>query len=126
MSPATPGDPFRLFVYGTLMHDGRNHAPLRDQRFLGTALTTPHYVLLVVRDHPGMIRVMEGGRRVVGELYEVAASVLALLDEIEEAPDYFRLEPIEIEGASGPVFAYIFQQEPRQRVLYNEPRWHNR
>jgi gamma-glutamylcyclotransferase (GGCT)/AIG2-like uncharacterized protein YtfP len=107
MSRSPPAGPFLLFVYGTLMHDGRNHSLLAGQRFLGVARTRPLYRLFDLRMYPGLVH--GGGRAVEGELYEVEASRLAVLEALEEAPDLFRLEPAEVEGYT-PVYAYFYRR----------------
>jgi gamma-glutamylaminecyclotransferase len=119
-------DPFLLFVYGTLMRDGANHALLAGQRFLGPARTRPGYALFNFGDHPGMVASARDGMAVHGELYEVARSRIPTLDELEEAPTQFRLEPVEVEGAAGPVYAYFYQQDPRDLALCEGGRWRNR
>jgi gamma-glutamylaminecyclotransferase len=116
-----PPDPFTLFVYGTLMHDGRNHSLLAGQRFLGPARTRPLYALFDLGDHPGLVP-DEHGRSIEGELYEVDASRLAALEALEEAPEMFRLEPVEIEGRATSVFAYFYQRSS-DGVPRLEGRW---
>jgi gamma-glutamylcyclotransferase (GGCT)/AIG2-like uncharacterized protein YtfP len=106
-----PGDPFLLFVYGTLKRDGVNHALLAGQRFLGCARTRPRYALFDLNDYRGLVACECGGTAVHGELYEVARALIPRLDELEEAPTLFRLVPVEIEDTAGPVFAYLYQQD---------------
>jgi gamma-glutamylcyclotransferase (GGCT)/AIG2-like uncharacterized protein YtfP len=103
-----PADPFVLFVYGTLMHDGRNHALLAGQRFLGPARTLPLYTLFDLGVYPGLVH--DGAQSVEGELYEVSASRFPVLEALEEAPGLFRLEPIEVEGRAAPVYAYFYRR----------------
>ncbi len=103
------------------MHGGRNHSLLAGQRFLGPARTRLLYALLDLGDHPGMVR--DGaGRSVEGELYEVDASRLPVLEALEEAPDVFRLEPVEIEGRTAAVYAYFYQRETEGAARW-EGRW---
>ena len=102
-------DPFTLFVYGTLMRGGRNHAALAGQRFLGAARTRPLYTVLDLCNYPGMVRCRHG-RSVEGELYAVEARLRPVLDAIEAAPELFRLEPVGIEGQTTPVYAYFYQR----------------
>jgi gamma-glutamylcyclotransferase (GGCT)/AIG2-like uncharacterized protein YtfP len=110
MSTSLPlTDPFTLFVYGTLMRDGRNHALLAGQRYLGPARTRALYVLFDLGDYPGMVR-HEEGRLIEGELYEIETSRLPVLEALEEAPSTFRLEPVEIEGRTTEVYAYFYQR----------------
>src|SRR5947209_4255302 len=107
-SPAR-AEPFRLFVYGTLMCDGCRHRVLAGQRFLGEARTRPHYTLLDLGEYPGLVRHDSEGRCIRGELYEIEAGLLSELDDIEGAPVLFRLEPVSLEGCPGPVYAYFYQ-----------------
>jgi gamma-glutamylcyclotransferase (GGCT)/AIG2-like uncharacterized protein YtfP len=108
-----PGDPFLLFVYGSLMRDGVNHALLAGQRFLGRARTRPRYALFNLNDYRGLVVCESDGTVVHGELYEVARALLPRLDELEEAPTLFQLVPIEIEETAEPVYAYLYQQDTR-------------
>jgi gamma-glutamylcyclotransferase (GGCT)/AIG2-like uncharacterized protein YtfP len=119
-------DAFTLFVYGTLMRDGCRHSMLAQQRYLGEARTLGSYELLDFGAHPALVRCQVGGRVVAGELYEVAASLQPVLDEVEGAPALFRLEPVAIAGASGTVFAYFYVPDPAGLPRYGGKRWHNR
>jgi gamma-glutamylaminecyclotransferase len=111
-----------LFVYGTLMRGGRNHTALAGQRFLGAARTPPGFALLDLGHYPGLVRRADG-RGVRGELYEVAADCLGVLDEIEGAPALFRLEPLDLEDFLGSVYAYFYQPNPAGVPLYAGERW---
>jgi gamma-glutamylaminecyclotransferase len=104
-----PAHAFQLFVYGTLKRGGCRHGLLAGQRFLGEARTAPRYALLDLGDFPGLVRDEAGGHAVHGELYEVEASPLALLDREEGAPELFRRELVEVDGRSGPIQAYFYQ-----------------
>src|SRR5207248_3399857 len=84
------GGTFRLFVYGTLKRGGCRHRLLAGQRFLGETRTRPRYALFDLGAYPGLVPEAEG-ESVHGELYEVDAGLLAVLDEEEGAPELFRL-----------------------------------
>src|SRR5687768_3602276 len=90
--------PILLFVYGTLKRGQRNHALLRDQRYVGVAETTPKYRLYDLGSHPGAVRDEANGVAVRGELWAVSACALAELDDFEEVPDLFVRAVIEIPG----------------------------
>jgi gamma-glutamylcyclotransferase (GGCT)/AIG2-like uncharacterized protein YtfP len=120
-----PTGTLRLFVYGTLMRGGVRHPPLASQRFLGEVRTRPLYALFHLIDYPGLVRCEQGGMIVHGELYDVDVSLLPLLDQLEGAPDLFRLEPVAVEELDGPVYAYFYQRETRGFALYVGGRWHN-
>jgi gamma-glutamylcyclotransferase (GGCT)/AIG2-like uncharacterized protein YtfP len=106
---ADTGATFLLFVYGTLMRGGLRHAVLADQRFLRQAVTRPNYLLLDLGAYPGMIAVPQGGRPIPGELYEVERALIPRLDQIEGAPELYRLEPVVLEGETAPGYAYLYR-----------------
>jgi molybdenum cofactor cytidylyltransferase len=116
---------FRLFVYGTLMRGGVRHGALAGQRFLREALTRPTYLLYNVGSYPGLVAAAAGGQAIYGELYEVERGLIPGLDAIEGAPALYRLEPVEIEGEAGPVFAYTYQRPVAGLALCTAGRWVN-
>jgi gamma-glutamylcyclotransferase (GGCT)/AIG2-like uncharacterized protein YtfP len=118
-------DCFVLFVYGTLMRGGVRHPVLANQRSLGEACTQPYYALFDLGAYPGLVHRAVQGRAVSGELYEVAASMVPLLDRIEGAPSLYRLETVLIEGRGGEVFAYLYQGDTRGCPLCADDRWTN-
>jgi gamma-glutamylaminecyclotransferase len=131
--PTPPGpedavrpDPFRLFVYGTLMRGGRYHGDLDGQRLLGPARTLPRYALLDLGAYPGLVDRPEDGRVVAGEVYEVAAALLPRLDAIEGSPELFRLGLVALEGVEGLVYTYFYQRGAAGVPLYAGERWENR
>jgi gamma-glutamylcyclotransferase (GGCT)/AIG2-like uncharacterized protein YtfP len=124
-TPSISGDTFTLFVYGTLMRRGPRHRVLAGQRFLGEARTRPLYALYDLGDFPGLVRREADGRAVWGELYEVAADLVARLDRIEGAPNLYRLEPVLIEGHAGRVLAYFYRQDTHGVPLCAGDRWQN-
>jgi gamma-glutamylcyclotransferase (GGCT)/AIG2-like uncharacterized protein YtfP len=125
-TPTTPGgNTFLLFVYGTLKRGGVRHHVLADQIFLGEVRTRPSYNLFDFTEHPALVRCISEARRIRGEMYRVATSLLGVLDEIEDAPQLFRLEPIQIEDMSEPVFAYLYQGPTQGRPVCVEDSWTN-
>jgi gamma-glutamylcyclotransferase (GGCT)/AIG2-like uncharacterized protein YtfP len=78
-----------VFVYGTLKRGQVRHFALARQRFLGEAKTRPLYRMVNLGSYPALT---EGGTSAIaGELWEVDAPCLALLDEIESVADsYYR------------------------------------
>jgi gamma-glutamylcyclotransferase (GGCT)/AIG2-like uncharacterized protein YtfP len=116
----------RLFVYGTLMRDGCRHAVLSGQQFLGTARTQPLYVLLDLGAYPGLVTAACDGVAVEGELYEVSAALIPLLDEIEGAPELYELGRVSLEEMEEPVYAYFYRREPANPPRYPASRWDNR
>ena len=73
----------RVFVYGTLKRDGRNHRFLAGQQFLGEACTPPGFTLYSLGKYPGMVRALDDTAGVTGELWSVDDTGLEQLDELE-------------------------------------------
>jgi len=70
----------RLFVYGTLMRNGSNHALLASAQFIGEARTPAAYAVVRVDGYPALV---PGADEVSGELYEVDAGLLGRIDAYE-------------------------------------------
>jgi gamma-glutamylaminecyclotransferase len=71
-----------VFVYGTLKRGGENHRVLAGQRFVGPARTEPAFRLYQLDGYPGMVAA-PGGLSIEGEIWEVEASALSRLDQLE-------------------------------------------
>jgi gamma-glutamylcyclotransferase (GGCT)/AIG2-like uncharacterized protein YtfP len=99
---------FRLLVYGTLKRGGTYHPYLTAQRFVREAYTVPGFSLLDLGPYPALVRRSDGGA-VHGELFEVEATLRPVLDRLEGAPTYYRLERVEVDGEDASVFAYVYQ-----------------
>lgn len=89
-----------LFVYGTLRRGEANHHLLADQRFVGTAWTSRRYRLTMCAGYPALTAVGEGEptESVPGEVWDVSASCLQILDEFEEVPHLYIRQPVALEG----------------------------
>jgi gamma-glutamylaminecyclotransferase len=74
-----------VFVYGTLKRGHVRHFALAGQRFLGEARTRPQYRMVNLGSYPALIECGSAG--VVGELWEIDANCLALLDHVERTAD---------------------------------------
>lgn len=73
----------RVFVYGTLKRGFSLHHHLAPFVFLGTAETATRYRLYALGWYPGMVEV-EDGHAIKGEVWDVDADGMQLLDKIEE------------------------------------------
>lgn len=73
-----------IFVYGTLKHGGSNHYLLVGQKFIVTAHTQPLFRLYALTGFPAMIEAPQAGLSIEGEIWEVSATCLPTLDELEE------------------------------------------
>lgn len=102
-----------IFVYGTLKRGLCNHRYLAGQRFLGAAVTEPHYRMYDLGGYPGMIETArDQGVAVVGEVWEVDEAALKKLDWLEDVDggEYTRV-PIALEAPMdllGPVQGYLY------------------
>ncbi|MBZ0272685.1 gamma-glutamylcyclotransferase [bacterium] len=101
-----------LFVYGTLKHGQRNHGLMREARFLGEAITAPHYTLLDLGPFPGLIA--GGNTAVHGELYEVEPKLLVRLDRHEGVPRFYIREALHLDGRDN-VQSYFLVDSDRVR-----------
>lgn len=114
----------RLFVYGTLMHDGCRSGVLSGQRWLGVRRTLPIYQLLDLGPYPGLVPGLPG-RSIEGELYEVDTGLIAQLDQIEGAPTLFRLAAVQLQDETEPVWTYFYQRVGPQTPTFPGDRWDN-
>jgi gamma-glutamylaminecyclotransferase len=87
-----------LFVYGTLKRGERNYFRMRESEFIAEVKTAPHFRVIDLGPHPGLIRVRENGLSVHGELFAVSECCLAELDEFEGDAGSFVRERIELDG----------------------------
>lgn len=71
-----------IFVYGTLKSGHSRNSFLKNQRYLGTALTTPEYKMFRYSSFPALVKVPLGNS-IFGEVYEVNDSCILELDEVE-------------------------------------------
>lgn len=80
-----------VFVYGTLKNGHIRHGALRDQRYIGVAVTAPEYSMYQLGGYPALVDADKAAkanlpapaRNIWGELYEVDEGCLAELDRIE-------------------------------------------
>jgi gamma-glutamylcyclotransferase (GGCT)/AIG2-like uncharacterized protein YtfP len=107
-----------VFVYGTLRRGGRND--------INRLQPAPRYVgmgevqgsLYHIDWYPGLTLGGEEAVTVVGEVYEVAPRLEALLDEIEqivpgEESEYFKRDLV-IEVAGQPVSCFLYEINPER------------
>lgn len=119
----------RVFVYGTLMRGGGNHRLLVGSTFVGSATTVNGFRLFSCGGYPAMVRAPSGGGAVVGEVWEVEASVLARLDFLEGVDvGHYSREAIAVfvEGRKTPTAAQAYLQrlaQQRGRVEIHGGSW---
>jgi gamma-glutamylaminecyclotransferase len=83
-----------VFVYGTLKHGFTNHHLLENSLFISTGRTAKKYALYV-QGIPFVVK-HEPVSQIYGELYLVNSSTLAILDQLEGHPAWYRREQAEI------------------------------
>jgi len=114
--------PTRLFIYGTLKRGHGRHDAISRQRFIGEAVTQPHYLMYNCIAYPALVEVAPGqGQPIRGEVWVVDDRALARVDAIEDVhTGLYRRRSIalatpeaeaggESEGESGGVQSYFFQ-----------------
>jgi gamma-glutamylaminecyclotransferase len=104
------GKTILLFVYGTLKRGCHNNRLLTGQRYVGEAVTVPHYRLYDLGSYPAMVEDRTGGLAVRGELWEVSEGCLAALDEYEDVPILYVRRRIAVDGVNSPVETYLYRQ----------------
>ena len=72
---------YRVFVYGSLKRGFGNHGVIKDQTFIGKAVTIDNdWEMFSLGGFPGVVK---GNKRILGEVYEVDDRGLSSLDELE-------------------------------------------
>jgi gamma-glutamylcyclotransferase (GGCT)/AIG2-like uncharacterized protein YtfP len=77
----------KLFVYGTLRKGQAAHDLLDGAEFVTSAWTQAEFTFVDMGGYPGLV---DGGRTAVfGEIYEVQAATLTMLDRYEDVPHLY-------------------------------------
>jgi gamma-glutamylcyclotransferase (GGCT)/AIG2-like uncharacterized protein YtfP len=92
--------PTKVFVYGTLKANGRNHELLRTSKLLGTGVTAGNYAM-IGKDMPfpyllSSMSPDEGGLQILGEVYECNEATMELLDSLEGVPYHYIKKQISV------------------------------
>jgi gamma-glutamylcyclotransferase (GGCT)/AIG2-like uncharacterized protein YtfP len=90
-----------VFVYGTLRRGASNHELIRRSPCSGLGRTVEPYALYVGR-YPYAVR-RERTIRIRGEVYRVDVETMARLDELEQHPEVYRREQVDIELDGGEI-----------------------
>lgn len=107
-----PPQTFFVFVYGTLRKGSSNHGLLRTAKFLGKATTMQPYALYL-GEYPCVYK-DEPHSRITGEVYAVDKATFARLDALEEHPQVYCREQIEVLLDSGEHLTCWLYFYPRQ------------
>lgn len=88
----------RVFVYGTLLAGESNHRHLVHARLVAETQTLAAFSLHDLGPYPGLVR--GGSHAVAGEVYEVDEVTLAILDQLEDHPRFYRRTSIVLENGT--------------------------
>ncbi|MBU1247458.1 MAG: gamma-glutamylcyclotransferase [Proteobacteria bacterium] len=83
-----------VFVYGTLKRGFSNHFFLKDAKFLGRGRTLEPYALSD-GEYPFVYR-KEKVSPVCGEIYEMDGETLLQLDHLEQDPEYYCRDQLDV------------------------------
>lgn len=105
-----------LFVYGTLMHNGRAEYLLSGSKFISKAILKD-YGMYDLGSFPGIVT--EKGEWVEGELYLIRDSDFAGLDRYEGEGSLYQRDIVTVESSSGPLqaWAYIYLDETKGKAM---------
>jgi gamma-glutamylcyclotransferase (GGCT)/AIG2-like uncharacterized protein YtfP len=114
----------RLFVYGTLLSNERDHALLGGATLVGPVRTAPIYALVDLVVYPALIG--SGRVSVHGELYLVSKRHRFAVDVKKECPVLFHRRTVELEdGTEAETYAMHDEQVRGKRRIANGD-WRNR
>jgi gamma-glutamylcyclotransferase (GGCT)/AIG2-like uncharacterized protein YtfP len=99
----------RVFVYGTLMRGGNNHALLRDQQYIGDYRTPPKYSMYDLGVYPAVLDA-DNGVSIKGEIWQVTAKTLPILDALEDVPKLYYRRGIQC-GKYGMCHVYMMRKD---------------
>jgi gamma-glutamylaminecyclotransferase len=106
--PRGPAAPRLVFVYGTLLAGESNHGLLAEARLVATGRTQPAFQLHDLGACPGLVH--GGAHAVVGEVYVVDEPTLAMLDRLEDHPEFYRRTGIVLDDGTS-VETYLLTPE---------------
>lgn len=103
-----------VFVYGTLMRGGANHAVLARlaARYVGSARTARGRTLVDLGPYPALLPLDEArdalAPNVHGEIYEVDDAAMPALDEFEGCPTLYTRARIPLTTDEGEAEAWVY------------------
>ena len=107
-----------LFVYGTLMRNGRAEEYLSGSEFIGKAILKDYAMYKINHgDFPGIVS--KKGEWVEGELYLIRDTDFVGLDRYEGEGTLYHREIVTVESSNGRqrAWAYIFLRDPEGSVM---------
>jgi len=94
---ASAGGRHQVFVYGTLKHEGPNHAILGSNRILNGYTRAPGYVMVHLGGFPGAVKVKSGGWHVYGEVWDIDDKAFEMVDHLEGYPEFYHRDIIDLD-----------------------------
>ncbi|GLH15236.1 Putative gamma-glutamylcyclotransferase CG2811 [Gryllus bimaculatus] len=117
-----------IFVYGTLKRNEPNHNWLEDEDFgysqyICNARTVEKYPLVIATRYnlPFLLDVPGEGHHVSGEVYEIDYPMLQHLDVLQQYPDFYYRDMIEVLCGSKKVSAFVYVLREFRPFLMEEP-----
>ena len=115
---------YNIFVYGTLKKGFSNHFYLENSRYLGIGKTIPKYQMYPSKNYlfPFLLK-SEPNNNIVGEIYEINEKTLIELNALEDFPNMYLKELIEIELENKEIikaFIYIKNEENFKNLILKE------
>lgn len=109
-TPKTATDKLYLFVYGTLKKGEPGHELMTDATFVGTVMKTN---LRWIRDaeYPSCIETDDSTDYVVGEIWDVPATALPMLNEYEGSN--YRL--VKLKNSN--IYAYLLKENDADKFV---------
>jgi gamma-glutamylcyclotransferase (GGCT)/AIG2-like uncharacterized protein YtfP len=106
----------RLFVYGTLMSDQRDHEVMQSAELVGRVQTEPRYTLVDIDVYATLT---SGGTTAVhGELYLIAREHLVQVDRARQVPHLFQRGPVTLsDGTLAETYFMTMEQVRGKRRL---------
>ena len=102
-----------LWIYGSLKKGQSRASVMEGQEFVGEFNTTPDYRMFNMGSFPALKNYKDNGNRIKGELWRVDDRCLQILNRIEGAPSFYRLEEINLENVENKdkIYSYFYQHD---------------
>lgn len=114
----------RVFTYGTLMRNRRNHYVMKDSEFEGK-FTLKDFALYDLGSYPGIVPCM--GSSVLGECFLVSRDELPVLDEFEDEGKEYSRETVKVWGQGGTLqaetYVYLLDTTGKKLVDVSSRPW---
>lgn len=107
-----------IFVYGTLRTGHSNHHLLKDAKNYGAGSTVENYAMYLASGYP-YVNSYEPRYPIVGELFGVDDSTLALLDKMEGHPRHYERKETQVTVEGKQYTAWMYFRNPPGVLMQN-------